>query len=390
MELSIPTNWDNSILEKTKGFAIKEFFGKSAVDYFGGGRPSLYIPSLTNTSLAKHIALMHQYGHRFNYLLNASCMDNAEFTRPGQRRMHKFLDWLIKIKIDAVTVSIPYLVPWIKHNYPNLKVKASVIADINSLSKAKYWEDLGVDSMVLGLDCNRDFPLLRSIRSNVKCGIALIVNLACLKSCALSPYHYVLGSHASQSKHKIKHFFIDYCMFFCTWLRLKDPSQIIRSGWIRPEDLHLYEEIGIHSFKIVGRVLTTEKIAEITKAYTDRRYDGNILSLFAPFSGEAKFTFEKFIRGLKYMLRPSNVRMSFLKKVFDLSNKKLIAVDNRSLDGFLERIINTNCRLVNCDTCGYCRSISDKVIQIDHEYRERLKNAYRQILDDLESGKAFI
>ncbi|MDD5356013.1 MAG: hypothetical protein PHY56_05725, partial [Candidatus Omnitrophica bacterium] len=281
------------------------------------------------------------------------------------------------------------LVNWIKHNYPSLEIKASIIANIDSLSKAKQWESRGADSIVLGLDCNRDFALLANIVKNIKCTISLVVNLACLRSCALSQYHYVLGSHASQSKHKVKHFFIDYCMYFCSWLRFSDLSQIIRSGWIRPEDLPLYEDIGIRSFKIVGRILPTPKIVQITRAYVQKQYDGNLLELLAPFSGESEFTFEKFLRGIKYILRFSKIKLSFLREMLAVSKKKPVFIDNRSLDGFLEAFRNRDCRLEDCSRCRYCLNIAERVVKIDPDLKKEMQGSYRKILDALESGAPF-
>ena len=43
-------------------------------------------------------------GIQFNYLLNAMCMGNAEYTREGQRALRKTLDWLSEIKVDSITV----------------------------------------------------------------------------------------------------------------------------------------------------------------------------------------------------------------------------------------------------------------------------------------------
>jgi hypothetical protein len=35
---------------------------------------------------------VHEAGMEFNYLLNASCMGNREFTRAGQRALDEILD----------------------------------------------------------------------------------------------------------------------------------------------------------------------------------------------------------------------------------------------------------------------------------------------------------
>ena len=385
----IPTNWDDDLIEEIKGLPVSTIFGKLQSDYFGGGRPSIYIPSVSRKIASKHIALIHKYGYKFNYLLNTSCMNNEEFTRRGQYKMQKFMRWLLRNEIDSITVAIPYLARWVKRNYPTLKIKASIIANIDTVKKAKYWQDLGADSITLSLDCNRDFTLLEGIVENVKCEIVPIVNLACLSNCPFSLYHYVLGSHASQLTHKLKGFYIDYCMIFCSYLRLLDPAQIIRSCWIRPEDLSYYENIGINSFKIVGRILPIDKIVKIVKAYSERNYRGDLLDILSPFVGQSPFNLEKFIRGIKYMFRPFNVNIFRLANLKRITRENFIEVDNQGLNNFLEGFKDKNCRLMNCDDCNYCQNIANKVIKVDLAQLNELKNTYKNILESIESGRMF-
>jgi len=62
-------------------------------------------------------------------------------------------------------------------------------------------------------------------------------------------------------------------------------SQNIKGRWIRPEDLYLYEEIGIEMFKISGRAMPTERILMAATAYSSRHYDGklhDILNVLTP------------------------------------------------------------------------------------------------------------
>jgi len=389
VELIIPTNWDDALITKVRGMPIKEFYGKFPSDYFGGGRPSSFFPSVKAKHIRHHIDIIHKCGYQFDYLLNATCMDNVEFSRVGQHRMHKFIDQLVESGVDIVTVSIPYLVHWIKKNYPSLKIKASIMANIDTLYKAKQWQSWGVDSMTLGLECNRDFPLLKSILENVKCDIALIANLGCIKSCALSQYHYLLISHASQSEHRINHFFINYCGFFCAYLRLVDPSRFISSGWIRPEDIVTYEKIGISYFKIIDRAFPTDKIVKIARAYVDKLHDGNLLDLIVAYREESSFTLEKFVRVSKCLVHPSKIRLSFLRKLFKLLVKNYVFINNRDLDGFLDSLRDKDCRLNDCDICRHCHKIAEKVVKIDPEYKKNLEKSYKEILEDLETGDAF-
>jgi len=46
-----------------------------------------------------------------------------------------------------------------------------------------------------------------------------------------------------------------------------------------PEDLHYYEKLGYETFKIVERNTPTQILLERVKAYSERRYDGNLLDL---------------------------------------------------------------------------------------------------------------
>lgn len=41
----------------------------------------------------------------FNYLLNASCLDNIETTKSGQKKIRDLLDWISISEINSVTVS---------------------------------------------------------------------------------------------------------------------------------------------------------------------------------------------------------------------------------------------------------------------------------------------
>lgn len=51
----------------------------------------------------------------------------------------------------------------------------------------------------------------------------------------------------------LKGFYLDYCLIKCTLIRFSNFKEMLKTRWIRPEDLKEYEEIGIDSFKITGR-----------------------------------------------------------------------------------------------------------------------------------------
>jgi len=237
---------------------VYELFGKLPVDFLGGGRASYMLCPLPKRALAAHVRDAHRHGIRFNYLLNAACFDNREWTRKGQREIRCLLDWLAEMEVDGVTVSLPYLLDLIKRRYPQFRVTVGVFAGVDHVQKAKMWEELGADCVTLeSLSVNRRFSLLASLRKSVTCDLMLLVNTNCLQSCPFSQAHMVALSHASQAGHRSRGFLLDYCFFRCSQMKLADPVNYIRSDWIRPEDLRYYETLGYDRFKLAERDLPT-------------------------------------------------------------------------------------------------------------------------------------
>ncbi|MDD4895122.1 MAG: U32 family peptidase, partial [Candidatus Omnitrophica bacterium] len=202
MKFSVPHNWQSDLLPRMNTAGVEQVYAKLARDFVGGGRASYMLPHVTKSKAAKRISQARQRGISFNYLLNSNCLGNREWTAKGQRSLVALLDWLIDIGVDSVTVSIPYLLELIKRRYPKLKVGVSTQAGVDTIKRAKYWEGLGADRITLAeISVNRNFPLLRLIRSAVKCELQLIANLDCLSSCPFWAYHAALNSHGSQDNH---------------------------------------------------------------------------------------------------------------------------------------------------------------------------------------------
>ena len=57
------------------------------------------------------------------------------------------------------------------------------------------------------------------------------------------------------------------------------PAEMIKSRWIRPEDIIRYEEMGFGRFKVGQRTQNTEWNTRAATAYSNRTYDGNLLEI---------------------------------------------------------------------------------------------------------------
>jgi len=390
MKFSVPTNWDPDLLPKLKKDGIEEIYGKLAYDYIGGGRPSFLVPHVSKKKAVVHIAEAHKNNLKFNYLLNTTCMGNSEWTISGQRKICGLLDWLMEAGVDSVTVAIPYLLELIKKRYPEFKVNISTQAGIDAVERARYWNDLGADKLTLSVvDVNRNFKLLENIRQNVKCELQLIANLHCLYKCPFYKYHSVLSAHSSQSGHRLNGFMIDYCTLKCGYMRLLNPVEFIRSLWIRPEDIHYYEEIGIDSIKLVDRGMVTEAILLIINAYLNRSYDGNLLDLLPHPTKNFLFNKSSLFHKIKYFLRPFLVNIFRFRSGENLFSGSPIYIDNRKLDGFLDHFINGNCDFISCSKCTYCEKMAKVAIKMDAGRQSAIIEKYRDYLDTLISSKMF-
>ncbi|MBI4650617.1 U32 family peptidase [Candidatus Desantisbacteria bacterium] len=202
MRLSIPTNWDNKLISGLAGLPVENYYGKLQEDVIGGGRPAKSIPKVSRQRIKEHIKLIHDHGAIFNYVLNAPCLGNTEYSNPIRRQIFKLLDWLVSNGVDSVTVSIPLLLEWIKKNFPSLKVSVSVFSHVDTINMAHMYENLGADEITIIQNFNRDFKFLKALRQNLKIDLQLIVNNACLFGCPFRRYHSNINGHASQLNSK--------------------------------------------------------------------------------------------------------------------------------------------------------------------------------------------
>jgi len=402
MRLSVATNFDPELVEQCRDYPVTEMFGKLQTDAVGGGRAPYQLGKISRRQLSDHVRHVRDSGFAFNYLLNASCMGNREITRKGQKEINKLLDWINDIGVTAVTVASPFMLQMIKARHPHLKVRISVFGGVDRVRKAQMWEELGADCIVLdSILVNRELETLREIRKAVKCDLELMVNNNCLTGCAMSPMHMNTLAHAGQAWHENKGFFIDWCFLKCTEMKLRNPVHYIRSEWIRPEDLPLYEEMGYDLFKLAERDIPTEMMMLRVKAYSVRHYDGNLLDLIQAYGFKGvKENHSYYKHGLgwllRFILRPSlanPLRMLPLKRLAELrgmtrpiEGKPPVYIDNRALEGFMERFKTTSCVGVDCEECLWCHEFAAKAITIDETSRAAALQVYEELFASLNGG----
>lgn len=364
MDFSIPYNGDLKLIESLKKkdeYSIKTVYGKMYQDIIGGGRARYDFANYSQENLKQAIEQTHEIGAEFNYLLNSPCSSNAEFEIEND--IIKMVDNLVtEYKIDVITIANPFLLKLLKKHFPKLKYSVSIISKVDSLEKVHAFEDAGANEITLDYNIYRNFQLLEKIKKNSSINFQLLANDGYIFNCPWSMYHFQLEGHDSQKGNNNLLKYFSYCRFNCKEKVAKDNSELIKGMWIRPEDIHYYEDIGYKKFKIIDRLKETDWLINVINAYFNRSYTGNLSDILCSFD-----TYQKeVINTPKINIDDINVdNIQDLKKYWDLKpyidNKKLTELN------FLEFFTKNknDCRKIKCSDCKYCEEVASHVLKID-------------------------
>ena len=387
MKLRVGANWDVSFLDAVTGTSVDSLFGKLPFDVVGGARPGFVLPQVNRDDIKQYIQACHERGLEFSYLLNAPCLGNLQYSKKGYGKLIDLLEWIDRSGADSVIVGIPYLIDLVRKRFPRLKVKISSTARVNTVRKALQHEAMGVEEIIIDEHINRDFKALAAIRKAVRCNLELIVNNICLWQCPYNYEHVNHDGHASREGEEDQYCYLQYPGYLCLYRKLVEPVELLKSPWIRPEDIIHYEDLGYEHFKITERFKRTPILLEHVQAYETRHYDGNLLDLFT-LPRKGAFTPVH----LEYFIKPKHVnilKISELGRVFDLDVRELIHLDNKKLDGFIEHFKETDCNQTTCSKCRYCDTVFREVALVKDEEIERAAQRVKDFSEKLISGEIF-
>lgn len=268
---------------------------------------------------------LNKLGLNFNLLLNGNCYGKDALSRDFYYRIGNTLDELKqKFNLTTVTTTSPIIAKFIKQNFDDISVRASVNMEIGVPEGIDYLSEY-FDSFYLKREYNRNFEALQKMREFCdKNGKQLfgLANSGCLNFCSARTFHDNLVSHENEIiKEDNAYHFEGLCYTY-----LKNPEK--RKNWlsitnfIRPEDVHLYEEL-FDGLKLATRASTNA--SRIIRAYTKGSFSGAVTDLLEPNHGA--------------MFYPSLIENS------------LFPTDFASVVGNCDK---------NCTKCDYCKFALNK------------------------------
>lgn len=390
----MPANYDTGLVGELSRHPVREVYGKLSWDAVGGGRPTYSTSGVTFRKLEAYVTALKRRGIKFNYLLNSSCLGNREWDRRWQKKLMRLLERLEAIGVARLTVSTPLLFKIIRRRFPGFSLKTGIYAQVDTPVRARYWEDLGADEITLeSFSINRDVERLEKIRRAVRCDLQLIVNHPCLLNCPMQPYHQNGFAHASDGSNRL---YVDSCLLACSQLRLKEPERFIQAGWIRPEDLAVYEAIGYDSFKLLERNIPSNELIRRVRAYSSRRFEGNLADLILPYGFQAAAAGG---RGwmMRYFLKPLQVRPGRLGPLVELTRmqgmmqpmaQRPIRIDSAKIPSdFLQTVTGKHCGMQSCEACGYCRQVAREAVEVDEDWREAVLARHAEMEESILTGR---
>ena len=389
--LTVAFNGDIELIPKLARYPeVESVFGKLPKDLVGGGRETFGMADVGLDHLKECIREAHHHGLKFVYLYNASCLSNQEFTRKFNKQLFALTEEIVDAGADSFVVATPYLLDFLKRNFPTVSVSISTFAIIDSPQKAKRWEDRGADRLILSPDLTRNFRALRRIRRAVQCELEIFANCMCMYQCPFPCLHASCKAHASSSTCKTKGFYLDYYSFQCAQARLNNPVEFVRGIFVRPEDAQYYYDLGIDVLKLSDRFKSTDWIHRAAEAYAGQRYDGNLADIIAYPYMQGKD--ERLVSNpVRQLLRPEHVNLKTLELLKRLgAAEDLVYIDNRKLDGFLDFFKKNSCEDYMCDEdCHHCEVFAKKAVNVKREKVDQRVRDFQAMFDMLGDGTAF-
>ena len=228
------------------------------------------------------LALIHSAGIKLNLLLNANCHGKDSQSRAFFYKIGNLIDFIArKYKLSSVTTASPLIAKFIKENFKDIDVRASVNMEIGTVEGISYVSPW-FDSFYVKREMNRDIKALLRLRKwcneNGK-QMYLLANSGCLNNCSAHIFHDNLVAHESE----ISSMDNGYQFRGVCWDFLSDKNNFYkwleRTNFIRPEDIGLYENI-TPAVKLATRVNSSP--SRVLEAYVNGSYRGAVTELLEP------------------------------------------------------------------------------------------------------------
>lgn len=217
-----------------------------------------------------------------NILFNGNCYGKDSQSRSFFNKIGEAADYIQTVYgLSSVTTTSPLIAKFIKANFEDIKVRASVNMEIGTTEGMSYVAQY-FDSFYMKRELNRNFNEIQKVHSWCKENgkeLFILANSGCLNFCSAHNFHDNLVAHESEIATMDNAYnFQGICKEFLS--NEKNYSALIENtNFIRPEDIYLYEPY-FKAAKLATRV--NPNPVRVLESYIRGSYSGNILELLEP------------------------------------------------------------------------------------------------------------
>lgn len=254
---------------------------------FANGRSSQlekegYTPWELQQMQIEALSRLSKEGIAFNLLFNGNCYGRDSQSRAFFQKIGMTVDYICsEFGLRSVTTTSPLIAKFIKNNFGELEVRASVNMEIGTVLGMEYLAE-HFDSYYMKRELNRDFGAIETLNSWCRANgkkMYLLANSGCLNHCSAHVFHDNLVAHEAEiAKMDNAYEFRGMCK---EYLKKEEHYQALidSTNFIRPEDMHRYEPY-FEAAKLATRVHKNPSM--VLRSYCRERYSGNILELLEP------------------------------------------------------------------------------------------------------------
>jgi collagenase-like PrtC family protease len=243
--ITLPCHWDEGIIRQIveqnsseNNIPVKEVYGVLAGGGpVGHGRIPGSVVSVDEKNALDYGKVLSSLGVDFVYLLNAP----FEFTDESQRdELDRYLNWILgDLKPDALTITSHELMQYVRKRDPNIDIHISTIAGVKNADDLKKFLDVRPNRVVPHHDLGKHWGDLSQVIGVAKengINVEMLSTESCLLGCPNRDAHYRnVGAKSPDSAFHTT----------CNAEKLMHPREfLLAGGIIRPEDVHLFEDLG--------------------------------------------------------------------------------------------------------------------------------------------------
>ena len=247
-----------------------------------GGRHGEIDPQARET-YQMDLEMIRDMGIELNLLFNANCYGGGSMSKELEKQVVSVIESLERgiNGVDSVTTTSPAIAHIMKTNFPAVPVRASVNMRIGTIQGMQQLAHL-FDGYYVRRDFNRNLKHLTALKEWADAEgkrLSILVNSGCMYDCAGQTFHDNLVAHETEVAENDN---IEGFMPYACWNMLRERKNwpvVLQSTWIRPEDLHHYDDL-FDVVKLATRL--HERPHTVIRAYAEGNSHGNLLDLLEP------------------------------------------------------------------------------------------------------------